>query len=263
MKPGFSVPQYIYHPLSDTTNLDRYAFPDISAPGRFENLEETISNYKDNYMVVTSIPWNFFKHCWQLRGFQTFLEDLCLNPQFVEEFLDRLLAFKLEQVRRYVKLEPDIIGIAGDIGGQNSMIIAPAIWRKYFKPRLKILIQESRKQNKDIYWFFHSDGYIEPVIPDLIEIGFDIIDPIQPECMDPVKIKKMYGDKITLHGTISLQKTLPFGTSEDVRKEVLSRIKECGYNGGLILAPANVITADVPMENVITIYNTAKKTKLF
>ena len=100
------------------------------------------------------------------------------------------------------------------------------------------------------------------MIPDLIEIGFNIINPIQPECMDPVKIKKMYGDRITLHGTISLQKTLPFVTPEEVRKEVLSRIKECGYNGGLILAPANVINADVPIENILMLYNTARKTHL-
>ena len=172
------------------------------------------------------------------------------------------MAFKIEQVREYVKLQPDIISVYGDIGMQNSMIIAPDIWRKYFKPKLKILIEESRRQNKNIYWFFHSDGYIEPVIPDLIEIGVNIINPIQPECMDPVKIKKMYGDRITLHGTISLQKTLPFGTVEEVRKEVLFRIKKCGYNGGLILAPANVVTADVPIENILTLYNTTKETKL-
>lgn len=126
-----------------------------------------------------------------------FREDLYLNPQFVEELLDRLSTFKVEQM-----------------------------------------------------------------IPGLIEIGFNIINPIQPECMDPVKIKKMYGDRITLHGTISAQKTLPFGTPEEVRKEVLSRIKECGYNGGLILAPANALTTDVPIENVLTLYNTTKETKL-
>ena len=260
VKPGLSAPQYIYHPLSDTTNLYKYTFPDISAPGRFEKLEKTLSNYKDNYMVVASIPWNFFKHCWQLRGFQTFLEDLYLNPQFVEELLGRLLAFKLEQVREYAELGADIIGIGGDIGMQDRMIIAPDIWRKYFKPKLRVLIRESRKQNKDVLWSFHSDGYIESIIPDLIEIGFNIINPIQPECMNPVKIKKMYGDRITLHGTISLQKTLPFGTLEDVREEVLSRIKECGNNGGLILAPANTVTADVPIENVLAVYSTAEET---
>lgn len=141
---------------------------------------------------------------------------------------------------------------------QKSMIMAPEIWRKYFKPRLKMLIDESRKDNKSIYWFFHSDGYIEPVIPDLVEIGFDIINPIQPESMDPVEIKKKYGDKITLHGTISLQKTLPFGTVTDVREEVLSRVEKCGYNGGLVLAPANVVTPDVPIENILTLYQTAR-----
>lgn len=257
-KVRLGVPYYVYHPLKGISDLDKYVFPDISTPGRFDELKKTITTYKGEYAIVASIPWNFFKHAWQLRGFQNFLEDLYLHPTFVEELLDRLLDFKIKQVKKYLKLGVDIIAIGGDIGMQKSMIIAPDMWRKYFKPRLKILVEESRKENKSIYWFFHSDGYIEPVIPDLIEIGFNIINPIQPECMDPAKIKKMYGNKITLHGTISLQKTLPFGSPEDVRQEVLSRIEKCGYKGGLVLAPANVVTPDVPIENVLTLYRTAK-----
>jgi len=252
------VPYYVYHPLRNISDLDKYEFPDISAPGRFDELEKTVATYKDRYIIVASM-WNFFKHAWQLRGFQNFLEDLYLHPEFVEKLLDRLLDFKIKQVKKYVELGVDIIAVAGDIGMQKSMIIAPDMWRKYFKPRLKTLIEESRRKNKDIYWFFHSDGYIEPIIPDLIEIGFNIINPVQPECMDPVKIKKIYGDKITLHGTISLQKTLPFGNKEDVKEEVRSRIEKCGYNGGLILAPANVVTPDVPIENILTLYETAKR----
>ena len=260
-KIKFGVPYYIYHPLGDVSDFDKYEFPDISAPGRFDELEKIIATYKDKYVIVGFIPWNFFKHAWQLRGFQNVLQDLYLNPEFVEKLLDRLLDFKIKQVKKYVEFGVDIIGIAGDIGMQETMIMAPDIWRKFFKPRLRILIEESTKRRKDIYWFFHSDGYIKPVIPDLIEIGFNIINPIQPESMDPVGIKKMYGDKITLHGTISLQRTLPFGTPEDVKKEVLSRIEKCGYYGGLVLAPANLVTPDVPIENVLALYGTAKGTR--
>jgi uroporphyrinogen decarboxylase len=252
------IANYVYHPIKDIVDLDEYVFPDISASGRFDEMKKIIAAYKDEYPIVGFLPWNFFKHAWELRGFQDFLEDLYLHPSSVNRLLDRLLDFKIKQAREYVKLGVDIIGVAGDIGMQNSMLIAPDMWREFFKPRLKSLISESRRQSKNIYWFFHSDGYIEPIITDLIEIGFDIINPIQPECMDPVKIKKLYGDQVTLHGTISLQQTLPFGSSEDVRQEVISRIEKCGYNGGLILAPANVVTTDVSIENILSLYQTAQ-----
>ena len=92
----------------------------------------------------------------------------------------------------------------------------------------------------------------------MFDIGIDIINPIQPECMEPEVIKKKYGNRVTLHGTISLQQTLAKGKNEDVRREVSSRIDKCGYNGGLIIAPANVVWEDVPIENVLALYDTAK-----
>jgi len=138
------------------------------------------------------------------------------------------------------------------------MMLSPKLWREYFKPRLRELIQET-KRLKDVYFLFHSDGYIKPVIPDIIEIGFDILDPIQPESMDPIEIKKLYGDRIILRGTISMQKTMPFGKVDDVRKEVISRIENCGKGGGFILAPSNTVLLDDPVENILTLYETAKK----
>jgi uroporphyrinogen decarboxylase len=97
------------------------------------------------------------------------------------------------------------------------------------------------------------------VMEDLIEIGFDIIDPIQPECMNPYEVKKRFGHRMTLHGTISSQQTLPFGTVEDVRNEVRERIQRCGRNGGLVIAPNNVVQFDVPLENLLAVYETAKE----
>jgi uroporphyrinogen-III decarboxylase len=97
------------------------------------------------------------------------------------------------------------------------------------------------------------------VLDDLVEIGFDIINPVQPECMDLPELKRRYGAKLTLHGTISAQRTLPFGTPQDVRAEVLERIETCGYNGGLVLAPNNNVQQDVPMENLLALYQTVKE----
>jgi uroporphyrinogen decarboxylase len=134
----------------------------------------------------------------------------------------------------------------------------PDLWRKHFKWRDAMLIEEARKYGVQ-HFFFHTDGNLMEVMEDLIEIGFDIIDPIQPECMDPYEIKERFGDKMTLHGTISSQRTLPFGTVEDVRNEVRERIERCGKNGGLVIAPNNVVQFDVPLENLLAVYETAKE----
>jgi uroporphyrinogen decarboxylase len=96
---------------------------------------------------------------------------------------------------------------------------------------------------------------------DLLEIGFDILNPIQPECMDPAEIKGKYGDRMTLHGTMSLQSTFSQGTVEDVRKEVIDRVCTCGYNGGLIIAPSNAFTDDVPIENILCFYDMVRDTE--
>ena len=106
---------------------------------------------------------------------------------------------------------------------------------------------------------YHSDGNIQSLIPDLIDVGVDILNPIQPECMDPSAIKTHYGNRLTLDGTISVQSTLPFGTVEDVRNEVVKRIKTVGYDGGLILGPTHIVGFDVPVTNVLALYETAKK----
>lgn len=249
--------RYVYHPLSNARSVNEYIFPDIELPERFDEIERGIKKYNHKYIISVEM-WNFFKHAWELRSFENFLSDLYINPGFVNELLDKLLEFKVKQARKLAKIGVDIIEVAGDIGMQSAMMLSPKLWRKYFKPRLRKLVQET-KRIRDVYFLFHSDGYIKPVISDIIEIGFDILDPIQPECMNPAEIKKLYGEKITLHGTISLQRTLPRGGKEDVRREVISRIEKCGEGGGLILAPSNTVTPDVPIENIIALYEMAKE----
>lgn len=140
-------------------------------------------------------------------------------------------------------------------------MLSPQIWRRYFKPRLKTWLQEVRREG-DIYFMFHSDGDMEPVFGDVVEIGFDVINPIQPECMDVVAIKRRFGDQVCLHGTISCQRTLPYGTPEDVEAEVRQRIDCCGRDGGFILSPSNTITPDVSLENILALYLTAKNRSL-
>ena len=143
----------------------------------------------------------------------------------------------------------DMIWIGDDVGSQNRMLISPEIWRKYFKEKMSVFISSLKQINPDLKIAYHSDGYIVPIIPELIEIGVDILNPIQPASMDPVEIKKKFGDKLCLWGTIDEQNTLPFTNPESVRREVAERIRTIGRDGGLILSPTHNIQLDTPMEN--------------
>ena len=254
---GTPYMRYVYHPLSDEENLATYRFPDLNAPGRFEGIEKRVEQLKQNYVVSAGIT-TFFKRCWNLRGLENFLMDIATESPIMVKMLDILLERKLEIVRRYAKAGIDMLSIGGDIAMHNSLFMKPSLWRKHFKWRDALLIEEAKKYGVK-YFFLHSDGNLMEIMEDLIEIGFNVIDPIQPECMNPYEIKERFGDKLTLHGTISSQRTLPFGTVEDVRNEVRERIERCGKNGGLVIAPNNVVQFDVPLENLLAVYETAKE----
>ena len=147
-----------------------------------------------------------------------------------------------------------------DVGAQNTMLISPQLWRKFLKPRYARLARFVKRGGAK--FFFHSDGWIEPIIPDLVEIGVDILNPVQPESMDPARLKKAYGDALCFEGTISIQRTLPFGTPEEVVREVKERIETLGPTG-LILGPTHAIQPDTPIENILALYKAVRKYGVF
>jgi uroporphyrinogen decarboxylase len=142
---------------------------------------------------------------------------------------------------------------------QTGMLMSPQMWRQWFKPRLRKVIQAAKQINPEILICYHTDGDCRQVIPELIEVGVDILNPVQPECMDPVEIKKTYGNRLSFSGTIGTQSTMPYGTPEDVREAVKRMIATVGEGGGLLLAPTHVIEPDVPWENVIAFVDATRE----
>jgi uroporphyrinogen decarboxylase len=246
------------HVLENVEDADDYEFPDLEAEGRFEKAQEQVKKWKGNYAISCDMERTLFETAWYLRGFRRVIKDLYEDSKFINRFLDRLLKFRIEQGKRFIEMGVNIIRLGDDLGTQTGLIMPPTIWRKYFKPRMKKLIHELTRKN-EVFIFYHTDGYIEPLIPEFIEIGIDILNPVQPECNNIAEIKGKFGDRITLHGTISVQETLPFGSLEDVKNEVTTRIKTCGPGGGFILAPAHAIGTDVSLEKVLILYQTALK----
>jgi uroporphyrinogen decarboxylase len=135
------------------------------------------------------------------------------------------------------------------------MMISVSMWRRWLKPRLARLIRAAKDANPQVKVLYDSDGDFTPVVPELIEIGVDVLAPIQPECNDPLRLKQAFGNRLGFWGSLGVQSTLPFGTPADVRCEVRERMETIGAGGGLVIAPSHVIPPETPWENVLALFD--------
>ncbi|MCX8183869.1 MAG: hypothetical protein N3F08_05570 [Crenarchaeota archaeon] len=247
--------QYVDHPLR-TIDVEDYVWPEVNE--EFFDLVKQYRMINENFCVYGGVI-HLFEIAWQLTGFNELMVMMRRNDPRVEKILDMLNNIRLKQTKMLLEADVDIICDGDDVGAQNTMIISPILWRRFLKPRYKLMSDLIHSKGK--YFFFHSDGWIEPIIQDLIEIGVDILNPVQPETMDPVRVREICGNRIAFEGTLSIQRTLPFGNVEDVRKEVRKRIRELGPTG-LILGPSHSLQPDTPLGNILAIYDAVKEESL-
>ena len=251
--------EWVSGPFVNTDDLDSFPWPDernlVPDPDMANRVAEL---KKQGYWVIGDGGVHPFKQAWHMRGFENFLCDYMANTEWVEAIYERFLKFNLALCRQAAAAGVDQLEYWGDVAMQDRMIVPPDQWRKLDKPLWTRIIAETRKVKPDIKFFFHSDGDTQPIIGDIIECGFDILNPIQPECVNPGIVKKKWGSKITLDGGGSVQRTLPIGTIEDVRREVDFLMKTCAYDGGYIFRPSNVVPYDTPIQNVIEFFSMAR-----
>ena len=251
--------EMVEHPLAEIQDPSEFTMPDFTRADRYETLRRTVREYGDEFPVMGGLACTLFELSWYLRGMETVLTDLVCNKDFFHAYLDKLMEWIRVAGRRFVEEGADIIFIGDDVGSQNRMMISPAIFREFLKPRYASLFAEWKAMNPNVKIAFHSDGYIYPIIADMVEIGLDILNPIQPASMDPAVLKKDFGDRLTFWGTVDIQHVLPFGTPEDVAAEVKLRCETAGKGGGLILSPAHNIQSEVPIENILAFYRAARE----
>jgi uroporphyrinogen decarboxylase len=201
---------------------------------------------------------HMYETAWQIRGYEEFLEDMMLRPEWCEYILDRLMARNLAVARAAAAAKADVLHTGDDVANQNAMMFSPAQWRRFMKSRWAKVYAAAREIHPGIEIWYHSDGNIEAILPELIEIGVTILNPVQPECMDPVSLKKRWGDRLVFDGTIGTQSTMPFGSADDVRRVVAERRRTLGRDGALILAPTHVLEPEVPVENILAFVEAAK-----
>ncbi len=253
------------YPLANASTMQdilQYPFPDPEAPGRYDIAADMMEKYSGKYGVIGDVETMFFEMSWYLTGMEKFLMDLMTEPEYQACLMDKIMNYILVAGKRLIRMGVDILWCGDDFGSQQGMIIDPETWRKIFKPRIKFMFEEFRKERSDIKIAWHSCGSILPIIPDFIEIGLDILNPIQPLAlgMDPVFLKKNYGKDLVFFGGIDVQQLLPFGTPLMIKDEVRRRIDILGKDGGYIMAPAHNIQPDTPVENILAFFEAALET---
>jgi uroporphyrinogen decarboxylase len=268
MPPGTLYYDLVRSPLAEDamiSAIERYRWPDSADPGRYRGLREKARHLRreTGYAVVLDLNCSFFLRCCELRGWENFYTDLVENVAFAETLMDRFLEIRLLIAGRALQEVEDNIDIvmvtSDDLGMIDRPLVSPALYRSLIKPRQRRTFDFFRART-GAKLYCHTDGAIYPLIPDLIEIGVDALNPIEVSAAgmgDTTKLKKEFGDRLAFWGAIDTRRILPFGTTEEVREEVRRRIHDLGPGGGYIVSPVHNIQPDVPPENVVAMYDAA------
>jgi len=241
---------YVKHPL-EMTDIDNYLWPEIDETS-IDSAAASRKKYEE-YCLQGGIT-HLWEIAWQLAGFPRIMKMMFTKPDEVDRILEALHRLRMEEALMLCEAGVDIIYDGDDVGTQRGMMMSLQMWRRFLRPKYAELINMCHRMG--VFFKFHSDGWIEPIIPDLVEIGVDILNPVQPESMNPAKLKEEFGGEICFDGTVGVQSTLPFGTPEDVVEEVKERISTLGPSG-LILGPTHAMQPDTPMRNILSMYKAA------
>jgi uroporphyrinogen decarboxylase len=252
-----------HHPLASISSVDdlnqhRWPDPDWFDYGSLTDRIAQARSGSDPCLMVAN--GNIFESAWYMRGFERTFEDLLTNPDLAHQILQRVTDFYLCHFRRMLEAADgtvDLAFTADDIGGQNGLLMSLPMWAEFIKPRHTAL-------NRVIHEFgvkviYHSDGAVMDAVDGLVDMGIDVLQALQfdAEGMNPLTLKRDFGDDLCFQGGVSVQHTLPFGTAEDVRAETESLISTLGKNGGYILGPSHAIQAGTPPENIVAMFDTA------
>ena len=255
--------EFYEYPLAHASSVEdikNYSFPDPLSEGRFGEAQKTIDKFNKTHAIVADLETVFFETAWYLVGLEKLLMDMALGEKYVDVLFDKVMEINITVGKRLIQMGADILWAGDDFGSQSNMIISPDMWRHYFKPRIREMFQEFRSVNSDVKIAWHSCGSISQIIPDFIEIGLDILNPIQPLAsgMEPQYLKDSFGKELCFFGGIDIQELMPNGTPEQIKAEVERRINILGKDGGYIIAPAHNLQNDTSVENILAFFDAVK-----
>lgn len=254
--------EFAEYPLADIKKYNSYKWPDpmVVEKDGLKMYEELIATCGKDYAIIGAVPCTIWEGSWYLRGLENFLTDLYTNRDFANELLDRMMKYHLTISKKLVEMGVDIIWWGDDIGCEKGPYISPKLYRKLIKPKQAYMVQEVKKINKNVKVAYHTDGDIGWALDDLVEIGIDILNPLQPDVNNVPEIKKRYGKKLTFWGNVDTRHIMSEGTCVDVVEEVKNVIRTLAPGGGLMLGTNHTIQATPrAIDNTMAFYWAAEK----
>ncbi len=244
----------MHHPMEDFDSVEQieaYPFPVINHEGFAAQCERVREIHAGDQAAAGTLECSIWETAWYMRGMENLMCDMMSEDPMATVLLDKVLEYTIQNAVSMAKAGVDCLFFGDDIGMQHTIMMSEALYGEWLKPRLKRLIDAARAVNPDILVFYHSCGHVTELIPQLIEAGVDVLNPVQPECMDFREIYDRFGDRLSFHGTIGTQTTMPFGTPEEVRQKVFENLDIAGRRGGLYVCPTHMLEPDVPVENIV------------
>jgi uroporphyrinogen decarboxylase len=253
-----------YNQEADPALVGKFAWPDPLDPGRFRTLRSQAHTHRErtDAAVILVLGVGAVHQIQFMRGYAASLEDLIAAPDFVHAFMERYVDFWVRLTERALQEVGGLVDVAmfgDDLGTQQGPVMSPALYRRLIKPYHVRMVQAVKRFNKPL--LLHSCGSVAAFMPDLIEAGFDALHPVQVSAkdMDSTRLKQDFGRDITFWGGVDTQRVLPRGTPQDVREEVRKRIADLGPGGGYVLGAVHNIQAEVPVENILAMFEAARE----
>jgi len=241
----------MHHPLrgAELDEIKAYPYPSVNEAG-YQKLENAVKELHEQDLAAFGfMQMTIWEASWYLRSMEELMIDMMMEDEKATILFDRITEFACSKAEYYAKAGTDILSLGDDIGTQKSIMMDKPLWQEWLQPRLKKVIETAKGINPDITIFYHSCGYITPFIDDLVETGVEVLNPVQPECMDFNRIHEMYGDRLSFWGTLGTQELIPYGTAREVYDTTISRLEKC-RGTGIIIGPTHMVEPEVPWENL-------------
>jgi len=240
------------HPLARATSLEElqaYPFPEWDEDTA--HIEAAVAQVHALGKAATGcMQCTVWETAWYIRDMTQLMMDMMTEDEKAVFLLDKVTEHACLRAAGFARAGVDILELGDDIGMQNAIMMSRDLYRAWLQPRLARVIQTARAVKPDILIFYHTCGFVTPLIDDLIDAGVEILNPVQPECMDFSEIHARYGDRLSFNGTVGTQTTMPFGTPAEVRRVTLRNLDIAGPEGGLLCCPTHLLEPEVPWENV-------------